>query len=117
MTGRTPGNFFSGLPLSLQEELFETVVAAPGLRIERIVSTGQATPAGEWYDQQQAEWVLVLSGSAAVQLEGEGRPRILRPGDHLLLPARCRHRVDWTDPEQPTVWLAVHFGPPSLSSE
>jgi len=27
------------------------------------------------------------------------------------LPAKCRHRVDWTDPDEPTVWLAVFYPP------
>ena len=33
------------------------------------------------------------------------------PGDWVWLPARCRHRVAWTDPDAPTVWLAVHLAP------
>jgi len=26
----------------------------------------------------------------------------------VVIPARCRHRVEWTDPDQETVWLALH---------
>jgi cupin 2 domain-containing protein len=104
------GNLFAEIPDRLAEEEVATLLAAPGLRIERIVSTGQASPPGFWYDEDWDEWVLVLSGSAGLLLEGEPAPRTLRAGDHLHLPAHCRHRIEWTDPARPTVWLAVHFG-------
>jgi cupin 2 domain-containing protein len=77
--------------------------------LERIVSTGQATPEGRWYDQERNEWVAVLSGSAGLLFEGEAGIRVLRPGDHVLIPAHRRHRVAWTDPQQQTVWLAIHY--------
>jgi cupin 2 domain-containing protein len=104
------GNIFEHVPEQLAEEQLTELVAAPGLRIERIVSTGQASPAGSWYDQDQAEWVLLLAGSAGLLVEGEAEPRVLGRGDHVLIPARVRHRVAWTDPEQPTIWLAVYYG-------
>jgi cupin 2 domain-containing protein len=94
----------------LKEEYFETLLQRPGVRVERIVSTGQATPDGEWYDQTWDEWVLLLAGAAALQLEGESDLRRLEPGDSLLLPAHCRHRVAWTAPDRQTVWLALHLG-------
>ena len=102
-------NIFAHVPEGLLEEQLMELLSAPGLRIERIVSTGQASPPGFWYDQEWAEWVLVLSGSAGLLFEGEDEPRVLRFGDHVLIPQRARHRVDWTDPKQPTVWLAVHY--------
>jgi cupin 2 domain-containing protein len=104
------GNLLRGLPSqSLGAELVETLLERPGLRIERIVSTGQVTPEGEWYDQETDEWVLVIKGSARLRIEGEAEDRTLREGDFVLLPAHCRHRVAWTDEAKPTVWLAVHF--------
>jgi cupin 2 domain-containing protein len=103
-------NIFSAVPLKTAEEEFLTLMAAKGVKIERIVSNGQVTPEGEWYDQAQDEWVLLLQGSAEILVEGEGVPIKLQTGDYLLLPAHCRHRVIWTDPDRPTVWLAVHFG-------
>ncbi|MFL5142568.1 MAG: cupin domain-containing protein [Microvirga sp.] len=103
------GNIFADLPDRLVEERIEELLSAPGLRIERIVSTGQASPEGVWYDQPQDEWVVVLAGSAGLLVEGEGAPRTLAPGDHVHLPAHRRHRVEWTDHTQPTVGLAVHF--------
>jgi cupin 2 domain-containing protein len=102
------GNLFAGVPRMAVEEQFTELVGAPGVRIERIVSTGQASPPGFWYDQDWAEWVIVLAGSAGLLIDGETEPRRLGPGDHVHLPAHTRHRVAWTDNAQPTVWLAVH---------
>lgn len=98
------------MPERLPDEQLTELLAAPGLRIERIVSTGQASPPGFWYDQDWAEWVLVLAGSVGLLIEGEAEQRVLRRGDHVLIPACVRHRVAWTDPERPTIWLAVHYG-------
>ena len=94
---------------SIHEELFETLLQRPGIRVERIVSTGQSTPEGEWYDQSWDEWVLLLSGSALLLFDGEQTPTPLEPGDALLIPAHRRHRVSATASEMPTVWLALHF--------
>lgn len=81
----------------------------PDLRLERIVSTGHATPPGRWYEQPTAEWVAVLAGSAGLRLLDPEEEVVMGPGDALLIPARRRHRVEWTDPRRPTVWLALHF--------
>ena len=107
-------NILANLPHS-PDEIFETLLEKSGIKIERIISSGQATPAGEWYDQAGDEWVVLLSGSATLMIEGEISPRRLAAGDYLLLPAGCRHRVEWTDAEVKSVWLAVHF-PPHLSA-
>jgi len=101
-------NILADLPDS-PDELFEALLEKPGIKIERIVSSGQATPQGEWYDQEENEWVLLLCGSAGLLIEGDPYPRRLAAGDFLLLPAGCRHRVEWTDPAVKSVWLAVHF--------
>ncbi len=74
--------------------------------MERIVSTGQVSQ--EWYDQDRPEWVLLIEGGARLLLEGEGE-LVLGPGDHLLIEAHVRHKVTWTDPTRPTIWLALHF--------
>ncbi|WP_456425782.1 cupin domain-containing protein [Rhodocaloribacter sp.] len=105
------GNLFENIPPELPEEVFETLLEARDLRVERIVSKGQASPPGFWYDQPWHEWVLVLCGGARLEVEGEPGPVTLRPGDYLLLPAHRRHRVAWTDPDAETVWLALHFAP------
>ena len=107
------GSLTSGLPAELRAgEVVELLYRHSGLRIERIVSTGQTTPEGQWYDQEDDEWVLVVEGAARLQIEGEARERELAPGDWLLLPAYCRHRVTWTRSEPPTIWLAIHIPPP-----
>lgn len=102
-------NLFASLPVQLDEELVDVLARGERVRIERIVSTGQASREGFWYDSAQAEWVVLLGGEAGLLLEGEDAPRHLRPGDHVLIPAHRRHRVEWTSGEGPTVWLAVYF--------
>ncbi|TNC12403.1 cupin domain-containing protein [Methylobacterium terricola] len=112
MTSAATANLFAGLPATLQaDERVDILAEAPQARIERIVSTGQASPPGFWYDQPWDEWVVLLAGAAGLRLAGEPEPRRLGPGDHLLIPAQCRHRVEWTSPDAPTVWLAVHLAP------
>jgi cupin 2 domain-containing protein len=104
------GNLRRDLPArQLTDELVDLLVERPGLRIERIVSTGQVTAEGQWYDQDSDEWVLLVEGSARLRIEGEQADRELSEGDWILLPAHCRHRVTWTRAEPPTVWLAIHF--------
>jgi cupin 2 domain-containing protein len=105
-----PRSLYAGIPAHLSEELLDVLVAAPGARVERIVSRGHASPAGSWYDQDSDEFVLLVRGRAGLRLEGEGEPTVLEPGDHLTIPAHARHRVEWTDPDGDTVWLAVHLG-------
>lgn len=106
----TGGNLLGELPSHpLAKERIETLCERPGVRIERIVSTGQTTPDGEWLDQASDEWVMVVAGRARLSIEGEGTDRVLGEGDYILLPAHCRHRVTWTDDANPTVWLAIHF--------
>ncbi len=102
-------NLFAGIPETIPEEIIEILLKTPGFYLERLISAGQATPMGQWYDQETHEWVVLLSGAAGLQLEGEAQVRVLRPGDYLLIPAHCRHRVEWTDPERQTVWLALHY--------
>ena len=102
-------NLFAELPDARAAEQFTTLLARPGLRLERIVSHGQASPPGFWYDQAEHEWVLVLAGAARLRLEGAAEALLLRRGDCLDIPAHTRHRVEWTDPDEATVWLAVHY--------
>ncbi|MBY6108552.1 cupin domain-containing protein [Ferrimonas balearica] len=105
------GNLKAGLPGLGQSdpEWFDGLVQTPNARIERILSHGQVTPQGQWYDQAEDEFVVLIEGAAQLQIEGESQPRQLAAGDWLLLPAHCRHRVVWTDPNQPSLWLALHL--------
>ncbi len=103
-------NRFSALPPTGEaEEQFVQLLRRPGLVIERIVASGQASPPGFWYEQPQAEWVL-LQGEALLRFAGEDEARRLRPGDWLDIPAYRRHRVEWTAPDRRTIWLAVFHG-------
>ncbi|HEY9897979.1 MAG TPA: cupin domain-containing protein [Pantanalinema sp.] len=102
-------NLLADLPAPAGDEVFEPLVQQADLLLERIVSTGQATPAGDWLEQERHEWVMVVSGRAALRFEGTEAQQVLEPGDYLLIPAGCRHRVEWTDANQPTTWLALHF--------
>lgn len=103
------GTLLTAIPKITGEESFETLVAVDGMKVERIVSQGHATAAGEWYDQTWHEWVLLVKGEALLLIEGEQAPHRLLPGQWMLLPAHCRHRVEWTLPDQDTVWLALHW--------
>ncbi len=104
----TSTNLFADLPANPPEELFTTLLQAPGVRVERIVSHGHQSPDGFWYDQPESEWVVVLKGEAKIEFEDGIRQ--LGPGDHLNIPAHRKHRVAWTTPDEPTIWLAVHYG-------
>lgn len=101
-------NIFNHLPAQkLNDELFETLSSGRGFKIERIISTGQVTPRGQWYDQEGDEWVILLQGKA--KLEFEDGELALSVGDYVWIPAHQKHRVSWTDPDQVCVWLAVHI--------
>ena len=108
-------NLFDNIPEELPEELINVLTENENVKIERIVSAGHASPEGFWYDQEENEWVLLVSGSAVLSIEREsGAEKIeLKPGDHLLLPAHQRHRVESTSQTEKTIWLAVYFSPPA----
>ena len=101
-------NLFTDLPLHLPDELFTSLLEAANVRIERIVSHGHTSPEGFWYDLDQHEWVIVLKGAARLRIEDQTFE--MNPGDFLNIPARKKHRVEWTTPDEPTIWLAVHYG-------
>ena len=100
-------NLFTDLPRQLPVELCTTLLQAADVQIERIVSHGHASPEGFWYDQDQDEWVLVLQGAARIRFE-DGIVE-MKPGDFINIPAHRRHRVEWTTPDELTIWLAVHY--------
>ena len=103
------GNLFAGLPSAPPSgEQFEALLSRAGVKLERIVSWGHATPPGEWFDQDADEWVVLLAGAARLRIEGRAELLEMRAGDWVYLPARARHRVEWTDPVRPSVWLALH---------
>jgi len=102
------GNLFEFPPARPAGELFENLLTGRGWRLERIVSTGQATAPGEWLTQDRAEWVVLLGGSAVLRFADETEARALRPGDWLWIAPWRRHRVERTGAAPPAVWLALH---------
>lgn len=100
-------NLLAGIPTDLPQELSETLLGAAAVRIERIVSRGHASPPGFWYDQAEHEWVLLVQGQARLRI-GEDIVE-LSPGDYLNIPAHLKHRVEWTSPDQDSIWLAVFY--------
>jgi cupin 2 domain-containing protein len=104
-----PKNLFADLPVNLPQELVQDLVASGHVRIERIVSEGHASPEGFWYDQDEAEFVLLLKGATRLRFEGDDQPLEMKPGDFIEIPPHRKHRVDWTKPDEPTIWLAVYY--------
>ncbi len=103
-------NIFN-LPQNLpDDEYFEPLLSNPHVLIERIISTGQTTPPDQWYDQKRDEWVLLLQGEAKLGYE-DGSMKTLTAGDWIFIPARQKHRVEYTSPQPPCIWLAVHVAP------
>ncbi len=102
-------NLFDNIPDTVSAEIFEELISGPNFKLERIISDGQATPPGEWMDQERDEWVILLQGSAGLLFADEKTEHFLKPGAYMRIPAHTKHRVEWTDPNQKTVWLALHY--------
>ena len=99
-------NIFSNLTTGHSTEETLSLLSSDKVRIERILSSGQASPPGFWYDQEEHEWVLVLRGFGMIEYQ-DGTQIMLAPGDHLHIPPHVRHRVSQTSRQEPTLWLAV----------
>ncbi len=100
-------NIFANVPELIPIELFETIIQTKNIKIERIISKGQQSEQNFWYDQEQAEWVLVLKGEARIQFED--RFVSLQAGDYINIEPHQKHRVDWTTPGEETIWLAIFY--------
>ena len=103
------GNIYSDITDRAPGEIFETLAESGKIRVERIISDSHASPESFWYDQDENEWVLLLKGGAALRFEEKEGLVLLEPGDWVDIPAHEKHRVEWTDPKQKTVWLAVFY--------
>ena len=102
-------NIFADMPTDPTDELFETLLQTSGFHIERIVSKGHCSPIGFWYDQDDHEWVVLLKGKAVLRFENDDESITLESGDYIHIDRHLRHRVEWTDPEQETIWLVIHY--------
>ena len=100
-------NLFADIPVTLQNELAQALLQTPQIRIERIVSLRLSAPQDYWYDQEQNEWVLLVAGAATLRFEDEVVE--MKAGAFINIPAHRKHRIEWTNPNQPTIWLAVHY--------
>ena len=105
-------NLLADIPAGVADELTELIAQNRNMRIERIVSKGHKSANGFWYDQDEDEWVAILSGAARLQFEGDTEEIALSPGDHILIPAHMKHRVSWTSPDEETIWLALFSSAP-----
>ena len=103
-------NLFADIPETLRRELVEVLLQSDSLRVERIVSRGHVTPPGQWYDQADGEWVILLAGRAEILFAGDSEPVKLLPGDYLNIPVHKKHRVTSTAADTDTIWLAIHYG-------
>jgi len=103
------GNIFHNLPKAKAKEVFQPLLRDKKLKVERIISLGQVTKEGEWLRQKQNEWVVLLRGKAVLSFLGKPGVLKLKPGDYIFIPKNLRHRVEWSDPKERSLWLAVHF--------
>lgn len=104
----SPKSLFADIPRQLPFELCQTLFENPSIRIERIVSEGHVSAENFWYDQEQSEWVMLLQGQAKLSIMGADSVE-LNPGDYLLLPTHCKHRVDWSSKDPACIWLAIYI--------
>jgi cupin 2 domain-containing protein len=102
-------NLFTTIPEAGADEAVATLLARDGVRLERIVSKGHASPPGFWYDQPRHEWVVLLRGQARLLFDSPRREVVLQAGDYINIPAHVRHRLEWTDPQQDNIWLALFY--------
>lgn len=102
-------NLFSDIPRSMPEEMIEVLCQSEEMWIERIISRGHSSPPDFWYDQEDNEFILLVKGNACLKIEGKSKPVVLEEGDWLDLKAHVKHRVEWTAPDQDTIWLAVYY--------
>ena len=102
-------NIFSGIPDNLPDELIELIAENHDVTIERIVSIGHISPNDFWYDQDKNEFVFLVCGEARLRFDDKDEIVQMKKGDYIIIPAHKRHRVEWTSPDEDTVWLAVHY--------
>jgi cupin 2 domain-containing protein len=109
LTPHAPQNIYTDIPEVMSNEFFQILHKTSNMKIERIISRGHSTPAGQWYDQDSDEWVILLKGQATLSYEDTTQPVNLSTGDYLFIPAHTKHRVDWTHQSCESIWLAIHF--------
>ena len=102
-------NIFNDIPSNLSKEILDEIILTDKIRIERIISKGQTSPENFWYVQEENEWVIVIKGKSKLKIIDEDELIELNEGDNINIPSHKKHRVEWTDPESETIWLAVFY--------
>jgi cupin 2 domain-containing protein len=95
-----PANIFANIPAALADEQFTALWSTDTIRVERIISHGQASPPGFWFDQKHAEWVLVLQGAALLVFEGTSIRS--RSSAATIFISRHMHDTGWSGPIRTT---------------
>ena len=90
-----------------EQETFETLLRNENVLIERIVTQKPYESAGEWYDQKEDEWVVLLQGEAELEFKNEKNIKLIS-GDYLFIPAHKIHRIKHSGIEEKCIWLAIH---------
>lgn len=101
-------NIFDDIPKNIKSEIFETLIDNDDVQIERIISKGHKSPESGWYNQDKNEWLIVLTGEAILSFADKSSLK-LKAGDFINIPAHKKHKVEWTNPDTETIWLAVHY--------
>ena len=110
------GNLLHEIPGDIPDEVVSPLCGGScnmgSVRVDRIVSRRFTSPEGFWYDQDEDEYVLLIQGAARLTMAVSATNHEtveMKPLDWIYLPAHIRHRVDWTDPDRDTIWLAVYY--------
>lgn len=100
-------NIFENIIINKDKEQFFDLLKNDDIKIEKIVSNGQSSAINFWYAQEKSEFVLILKGDAI--LEFETKCVELKEGDYINIKAFTKHRVKYTNKDEPTIWLAVFY--------
>ena len=85
------------------EEAIETLLQKENITINRIVSNRVID--GQWYDQDEDEWLVLMEGEALLVFEDE--EVALCKGETFYIPRHRRHYVKRTSED--ALWLTVHI--------
>lgn len=86
------------------EEILESLLQLPNIKIQKITSHGQTSD--EWYEQEEDEWVVIIEGEGELTFE-DGRVIRLGKGEYIHIPRMQKHKVTYC--ASPTIWLAIHY--------
>ena len=88
-----------------KQEIFEELFEKDAVKIKKITSPKNFK--SEIFIQDEEEWVMVLQGSA--ELEISGKKINLNKDDYVFIPRKAPHQILKTSGDIETVWLAVYL--------